>query len=75
MGGYDHILCKYYPYDHKNLETAKFTNKKHGKPAVHSLIANHVLEMSVKIKFQCVSFENKHCFALVVFDWFPICFY
>ena len=60
---------------HKNLESAEFTNKKHGKPTLHSLIANHVLEMSVKLKFQCVRFEKKHCFALLVFNCFLICFY
>ena len=54
-----------------NLESAEFTNKKHGKPTLHSLITNHVLEMSVKLKFECVHFETKHCFALVVLDWFP----
>ena len=37
------------------------------------LKANHVLEMSVKLKFQCVYFEN-HRFTLVVLNWFPICF-
>ena len=34
------------------LESAEFTNKKHGKPTLHSLIANHVSEMSLKLKFQ-----------------------
>ena len=33
------------------------------------------LQMSVKLKFQCVRFEKKHCFTLVVLNWFPICFY
>ena len=51
---------------HKSLDSVEFTNKKHGKPILHSLIANHVLEMSVKLKFQCVRFEKKHCFALVL---------
>ena len=60
---------------HKNLECAKFTSRKYVKPTLHSLIANHVLEMSVKLKFQCVRFEKKHRFALVVSNWFPICFY
>ena len=59
---------------HKNLESAKFTNKRHGKPTLHSVIANYVLEMSVKLKFQCARFEKKHCFALVVLNWFTICF-
>ena len=54
---------------HKNLVSAEFTNKEHGKPTLHSLIANHVLEMSVKLTFQCACFEKKHCFALVVFSW------
>ena len=60
---------------HKNLESAEFTDKKHGKPTLHSLIAHHVLRMSVKLKFQRVHFEKKHCFALVVLKWFPVCFY
>ena len=60
---------------HKNLESTEFTNKKHGKPTLHSLIAKHVLEMSVKLKFQCVRSEKKHCFAVVVLSWFPACFY
>ena len=59
----------------KNIETVEFTNRKHGKLTLHSLIANHVLEMSVKIKFQCLHFEKKkHCLALMVVNWFPICF-
>ena len=45
---------------HKNLESAEFINNKHRKPTLHSLIANHVLEMPVKLKFQCVHFEKKH---------------
>ena len=60
---------------HKNLDNAEFTNKKHEKPTLHSVTANHVLEMSVKLKFQCIPFEKKRCFALVVLNWFPICFY
>ena len=59
---------------HKNLESAELTNKKHGKPTLHSLIANHVLQMSVKLKFQCVRFERNHCFALVVLNMFPFLF-
>ena len=42
----------------KNLESAEFTNKKHGKPTLHSMIANHVLEVSVKLESQCVRFEE-----------------
>ena len=38
-------------------------------------IANHVLEMSVELKVQCVCFEKKHCFALVVLNWFRIFFF
>ena len=93
MGGYDHILSKYYlfltfpvgkickirlcktVFLHKNLENAEFTNKKHGKPTLHSLIAKHVLEISVKLKFHCVRFNKKHCFALMVLNRFPISFY
>ena len=70
MGEYDHILSKYdlflclqqektknpaFPSSHfKNLESSEFTNKKYRKTTIHSLIANHVLKMSVKLKFQCV---------------------
>ena len=36
------------------------------------LIANHALEMPVILKFQCVHFEKKYSFALVVLNWFPI---
>ena len=62
---------------HKNLESAEFTNKKHGKPTLHAyaLIANHVLEVFGKLKFQCVRYEKKHCLALVVLNWSAICFY
>ena len=60
---------------HKNLKNAEFTNKKHKKPTLHSLIANHVLEMSVKLKLQCIRFKKRHCFALVVLNLFPICSY
>ena len=49
---------------YKNLENVELFNKKLGKPALHSLTANHMLEMSVKLKLQCVCFERKHCFAL-----------
>ena len=60
---------------HKNIESAEFTNKKNEKPTLHSLIANHVLEVSVKLKFQLVRFEKEHCFGLVVLNCFLICFY
>ena len=60
---------------HKNLESAEFTYNKHGKPTLHSLIANHVLKVSVKLKFKCVRFRKKHWFALVALSRFPICFY
>ena len=46
------------PNSHKNLESAEFINKKRGKPTLHSMITNHVLEMSVTLKFQPVRFEN-----------------
>ena len=52
----------------KNLSSAEFTNNKREKPTLHSLTANHVFEMSFKLKFQCVRFEKKHCFALVVLN-------
>ena len=51
------------------------TDKIHGKPAMHSLITNHVLKMSVKLTFQCVRRKKKHCFALVVLNRFSICFH
>ena len=66
----------------KKLESAEFTNMKHGKPIPHSLIANHVLEVSVKLKFQCV--RLKRFFALFCsggfessggLNRFVICFY
>ena len=57
---------------HKNLARAEFTNNKHGKPTLHSLIVNHVLEMSVKLKFHCVCFEKKRCFALVGLNWIKV---
>ena len=43
-----------------------------GKPTLHSLIAKHVLETSIKLKFQCVRFEKKHCFDLMVLMWFGL---
>ena len=60
---------------HKNLKSAELNNRKYGKPILHSLIANHVLEMSVKLKFQCARYKKKHCFALVALNLFSICFY
>ena len=59
---------------YKNLESAKFTYNKHGKPTPHSLIANRVLEMSVKLKFKCVVLK-RNCFVLVVLNRFPVYFY
>ena len=58
----------------ENLENAEFANNRHVKPTLHSLIANHVLRISVKLKFQCVRLK-KHCFALVILNRFPICIY
>ena len=58
----------------KNHESAIFTNEKHRKPTLHSLLAKDVLEMSIKLKFQCKRFEKKQCFALMLLNWFPICF-
>ena len=91
MGEYDHILSKsdlFFTFPageyersgfavilHKNLESAEFTYSKHGKLTLHSLTANRVLEMSVKLKFKCARFKRKHCFALVVLNRFPNCFY
>ena len=61
-------------FSKKNLESAKFTSKKHGKSTLHSLIAKHVLEISIKLKFQCERFEKKQCFAVMVLNWFSFCF-
>ena len=57
----------------KNVEYAEFDNNEHWKPTLHSLIGNHVLEMAVKLKFQCARLEKKHCFALVVLNWIKAC--
>ena len=43
---------------YEDLESAEFTSKKHGKPTLHSLIGNYVLEMSVKLKVQYVLKRN-----------------
>ena len=90
MGGHDHILPNIYvcswrntknqalpnsQFCKKNHGSAEFTNKKHGKPTLHSLIAKHVLEISIKLKFQCEHSEKKQRFALMVLNWFPVCFY
>ena len=80
MGGYDHVLSKYDLYltfpvremkniwlcSHfaNNLESAELTIKNHEKLTLDSLIAYHVLEMSVKLKFQCVRFRKKHFFKI-----------
>ena len=57
----------------KNLENAKFANKKHGKLTLNSLKANHVPETSIKLKFQYVRFKKKRCFAIVVLNPFHVC--
>ena len=55
---------------HKNLPSAQFINKKQGKSTLHSLITNHVLEMSVN---STVYFLKRHIvFALVVLNRFLI---
>ena len=59
----------------KILKMPNSLTKKHWKHTLYSLTANHVLEMSVELKFQCVCFEKKHCFAPVALNWFSICFY
>ena len=56
------------PNSHFCNKISKVTDSKDGKPTLHSLIANYVLEMSVKLKFQCERFEKKHCFAVVVLN-------
>ena len=58
----------------KNLESAEFTNKKQNTASLHSLIAKHVLGLSNFSQFQCIRFEKKHCFALVVLNWLLVCF-
>ena len=68
-------ICQTVIFAKKNLVSVEFTNKNHGKPTLHSLIAQHVLEMSVKLIFQYERFEKKHCFALMVLNSFLICFY
>ena len=68
-------LCQTIIFAKKNHEGAKFTNKKHEKSTLRSLKAKHLLEMSIKLKLQCERFEKNHCFALMVLNWFPICFY
>ena len=52
----------------KNFESAEFIKEKRRKATLHSLIAGHALDMSVKLNFQCVHFEKKHSFVLVVFN-------
>ena len=52
----------------KHLESAEFTNKKHRKPTLYSLTAEHVLEMSIKRELQCVCFGKQQCFALLVLN-------
>ena len=54
---------------HKILENGEFTNKKHGKTTLYSLIVNHVLETSVKFQFLCVCFRKE-----TLFWWFRIGF-
>ena len=50
----------------KNNESAECTNNKHRKPTLHSLIAKHVLEMSIKLKFQCEHLKRSN----VLLWWF-----
>ena len=54
----------------KNLQNAEFTYIKHGKPTLHSLIANHVLEMFVKLGFNCIRLKRN----TVLLWWFWTCF-
>ena len=60
---------------HENLESAEFSNRKGQKPTLHLWIANHMLEMSTKLKFQCVRFRKEALFSLVVLNQFLVCFY
>ena len=67
------------PNNHFCIKISKVPNspttKTGSAPIQHFLTANHALEIFITVRFQCVRFEKKHCFALVVLSWFPICFY
>ena len=57
-------------YEKPDFAKQSFFHKKyrihqqeHEKPTLHSLIANHVLEISIKLKFQCVRFKKEALFC------------
>ena len=59
------------PNSHFCIKISKALNspvvdRKHRKPTLQSVIANHVLDMSVNLKFQCVCFEG----SIVLLWWF-----
>ena len=58
----------------RNYASGKFTNKKHEKPTLHSLIAKHVLEISIELKFLWKRFEEKQCFTVMVWIGYLIVF-
>ena len=51
---------------HKNLESAEFTYNRTVTSTLHSLIANHVLEISVKLEFKCAHLKRN----IVLLWWF-----
>ena len=53
----------------KKSQKCRFTNNKNTIRLLCIPLANHMLEMSVKLKFECIRFEKKNCFALVVLNW------
>ena len=59
----------------KISKVPNFPNKKHKKPTLHSLIANHVLKMSIKLKFHCLCFKNEALFCSGGFESVPTCLY
>ena len=87
MGGHDHILPKddlIFVFVVETYEKSGFAKQsflqKNTKCQIHQQEtreghAKHVLEMSIKLRFQCERFKKKQCFALMVLNWFPICFY
>ena len=58
----------------KKSRKRKLTYNKHRKPTLHSLIADHVLEMSVNSN-SSVYVLKRSIFALVILNRFPICFF
>ena len=63
------------PFCMKMLKARIHTNKKHGKPTLHSFIANHVLEMSVNWNSCVFVLERSYVSALLVLNSFLTSFY